>query len=498
MKKIFLLALVCAALCACGDEHNVSLTIFHTNDVQGFYWDRPYAENGNKPAGGFAVLKSMLNKREDPYLLFDCGDTFAKTQEGQLGKLDGAINIMNSVGYSAATLSASDFALGWDSIEPAVAKAKFPIILSNVETRDGTQPKYTKKYVILKTNGIRVAVLGVVSKADFPATLRNSGLQVLDEVDMIKGLIQKIKKSNPDAIIVLSSLGFELESSAPRTDERNLAEEIPEINLILGGNAEFSARPSEKISNTYITRAAPMLNEVKKTDIIFNNDNKITGYEDKSVILDARTFGRDEDTQAQIDRLRKAIKRTASRKIATLAADLKNYSDKPSGLGTFTAQCIKRWGHSDIGLINSDAFLTDLKKGPLTEVELQSTIPFSDRVMFLKMRGDEFKNALEHSMTAKNNWPQTAGLEVVYDSQAPVGQKIKKITINGQLLKDDTIYNISASDHIVDGGFGNDEFLNVFEFKNTDRTVRDIMRWCFYTQSYVAEPKPDQWIDLRK
>ena len=497
MKKLFLLAIICAGLTACADKQNVSLTIFHTNDIQGFYWDRNYAENDNKLSGGFAVLKNMLAARQDDYLLFDSGDTFSGTQEGQLGKLEGAIKIMNRVGYSAATLSAADFALGSDLIEPALAKAEFPIVVSNIEKKDGTPLKNTKKFIIIKKNNLKIAVLGVVSKGDFPAVQRTADLQIADEIDSIRNLLPQLRQKNVNLIILLSSLGLEVDSDKPRTDEKNIAEEIPEINLILGGNAELSSTTSEQIAKTFITRAEPMLSEVAKTTVTFNKNNMIAGYKDEAIVLDEASFGKDAAVQELIDHARNAVKKITGRRITTLIADMDNAADKPSSLGSFTAQCIRRWGHTDIGIINSDAFVTGLKQGPLTEVDLQNSVPYNDRVMFLNMRGDEFKNALEYSLEAKSNWPQSAGLNVVYNPKEPLGSKIKKITVNGQPLVDGALYSISASDHIVAGGFGHDEFLNVFEFKNTDRTVRDIMRWCFYMDKNLQSAKPDSWKELK-
>lgn len=497
MKKLLFVLLVCAVFTACADKDNTHLTIFHTNDIQGFYWDRNYAENDNKLSGGFAVLKNMLAKQEEPFLLFDSGDSFSRTPEGQLGKLEGAIKIMNAVGYNAATLSATDFNLGWDSIEPALAKANFPVILTNITTKEGNQPQHTKKFIIIKRGAIRIAVLGIVSKTDFPAIQRNADLLVEDESDSVRNLLPQLKENRANFIVVLSSLGLEVESKKSRIDDKILAEDVPEINLILGGNAELSSLDSETIANAYVSRSVPMLSEVAKTTVTFNKYNQIAGYDDENIILDADKYGRDEAAQELIEQARSAVKKVTGRKIVTLDTTLNNYPDKPSELGAFTAQCIRRWGHTDIGLINSDAFLTDLKQGPVTEVDLQNAIPFNDRVMFIKMRGDEFRNAMEYSLEAKNNWPQTAGLSVVYDPKAPLGQKIKKIYVNGEPLKGGATYSISASDHIVAGGFGHDEFLNVFEFKNTDRTVRDIMRWCFYMQKGLTQAKPDSWKELK-
>jgi 2',3'-cyclic-nucleotide 2'-phosphodiesterase (5'-nucleotidase family) len=434
----------------------------------------------------------MLDKQHAGFLLFDSGDSFSKTQEGQLGRLENAVKLMNLLGYTAVTLSAADFALGWDNMESALAKADFYVVVSNVQNADGSQPKHIKKYIFLERGGIKTAVLGLASKKAFPRIQRNAGLKINDELETLKALIPLMREEGADSIILLSSLGLELgESQKP--DDKTIAEEFPEINLILGGNGDVSPAGAERISNTYITRAEPMLFEAEKITITFNAKKQPSIFNYEQILLDKETFGEDDEASAVIAGLRASVRKITGRRITTLPFALESYGDKSSALGVYTAQCIKRWASNDIGIINPDLFLQGFAAGTLTEADLLNAVPFNDRVMLVKMRGDEIKNALEYTLEAKNNWPQTAGLVVDYDLSAPFGSRIKKITVNGAPLRDGALYSISTSDHIMSGGFGHNEFINAFEFKNTDRTVRDILKWCLYRRKEFSAPQLNQW-----
>ncbi len=493
--KFFLPYLLAAFifLSACSKEPVIQLDIYHTNDIQGFYWARNSAENNNRPTGGLAVLKNLLSAQERPYMLFDSGNTFSRTQEGKQFKLEGAVTLMNKLGYTAATLSPNDLALGWDVVEAGIKKANFPIVVSNLENKDGSRPKYIKKYVIAEKNGIKAAVIGLISKQDFPDTLRNSSLRVKDEIPSVKAILPELEKHQPDVIILLSSIGFDLDPSRQKTDEKLLAEELPELSLILGGNGDVSGAETEEVSKTLVTRRPPMLFETARITLNFDKNKKISSYNFEEITLDKDLYGQDEEISLETESMRKTALRITGRKIAGLNIPLPTYSDKPSPLGAYTARCIRRWANNEIGIINSDAFLNGFEQGPLTEVQLNNAIPFNDRVMLIKMRGDELKNALEHSIETKNNWPQTSGLNIVYNPSAPLGKKIKKFYINGAPAQNERLYSVSVSDHIVAGGMGHDEFLNVFEFKNTDRTVRDILRWCLSRDKEVSSAPQDNW-----
>ena len=492
MKKLLLpVAALLLLVCACQKPEGAVLTIFHTNDIQGFYWPRPHGENA-KETGGMAILKEMLDAQPAGFLLFDSGDTFSKTQEGQIGMLGGAVELMNKTKYDAATLSAADFALGWDNIQPALAKAQFPVVISNLQNTYGNSlPAHIKEYVFIERGGLKIAVLGVISAEAFPKIQRNSSLKVLNEIETLKNLIPRVQEEGADLIILLSSAGFELENTLG-PDEKTFAEELPEINLILGGNGDISPAGWEQISNTYISRAKPALLEAEKITLAFNAKKQLTAYQNEAVILDKETFGADEELSLAVADSRAAVKKITGRRVATLPFEMEAVPDAPSRLGAYTADCIRRWASNNIGIINSDLFLQGFAQGALTEVDLLNAIPFNDRVMLVKMRGDELQNALEHSIEFKNNWPQTAGIEVVYDMAQPFGKRIQKIIINGAPLRNAAIYSVSTSDHIVAGGFGHNEFINVFEFKNTDRTVRDIVKWCLYRQKEIAEI-PSGW-----
>jgi 2',3'-cyclic-nucleotide 2'-phosphodiesterase (5'-nucleotidase family) len=496
MGRIFLILCALLVCGACAKPAGPALTIYHTNDIQGFYWARPSSENDNKETGGLPVFKKMLDKQPAGFLLFDSGDSFSKTQEGQLGKLEGAVRLMNLLGYTAVTLSAADFSFGWDNMEAALAKAGFAVVVSNVQNADGSQPKHIKKYIFIERGGLKTAVLGLASKKAFPGIQRNAGLKINDELETLKNLIPLVQEEGADFIILLSSLGFELEAGN-KPDEKTIAEEFPEINLILGGNGDVSPAGAEQISNTYIARAKPMLFEAAKITIPFNAKKQPAAFNYEQILLDKETYGEEEETASAVAAARAAVKKITGRKITTLPFALESYGDKPSPLGVYTAQCLKRWTSNDAGIINSDLFLQGFAAGPLTEAHLLNAVPFNDRVMLVKMRGDEIKNALEHTIEAKNNWPQTAGIAVNYDPAAPFGSRIKKITVNGAPLRDGALYSISTSDHIMAGGFGHNEFINAFEFKNTDRTVRDILKWCLYRQKEFSAPQLNQWEQSR-
>ena len=174
MKKFFHFSFLILGLLlfsACAKEQK-TFTFYHTNDIEGFFWARNNPAIDNKLAGGMAVLKNFLDKQEKHYLLFDSGNTFAGTPEGQLGKMQNAVYMMNMLGYTAATLSPKDLTLGIDAMMPALAAAKFPFIVSNLKASNGADLKYIKPYHIIDFEGIKIGLIGLMPSSTLKSAQR--------------------------------------------------------------------------------------------------------------------------------------------------------------------------------------------------------------------------------------------------------------------------------------------------------------------------------------
>lgn len=498
MKKFSLLLVLGLLLFSACAKEQKTFTFYHTNDIEGFFWARNNPSIDNKLAGGMAVLKNFLDKQEKHYLLFDSGNTFAGTPEGQLGKMQNAVYMMNMLGYTAATLSPKDLTLGIDAIMPALAAAKFPFIVSNLKASNGAELKYIKPYHITDFEGIKIGLIGLMPSSTLKSAQRNANIRIENEIKTLQKLLPILQEKGVDIIILLSSIGFDLEGDKNTIDEKTLAEEFPQINIILGGNSELSPLTLQEVSGVYIARSKENLESIQETILTLDKNNKVQNLTSEPIILDEESYGQASQLLDIINPLRQTILKSQSNKVATLEGPLNTDLKRPSSLGYYAAKCIKNWGKTEIGLLNSDVFITGFNKGPISQADLQNAIPYDDRVMFIKMRGDDLKNALEKTLQLNNSWPQTSGLEVNYNPNATPGQKIKSIKINGVPVRNAQVYSITTTDHILAGGFGHDGFLEMFEFKNTDRTLRDILRWCLYKEKTIKPAEPKGWKTVTK
>lgn len=462
--KLRLLIFICILFCACSDN-KTKLEIYHTGAISGYFYAQTFGEE-HKSYGGLPALKKLLSNKQEPFLLFDSGNLFSVTREGQIAKLAGALNLLSRLPYTAITLSAEDFKFGTEDIKNALKDNKIPIVISNLKAQDGSTPKGIKNNMIFNFEGLKIGVLGVISKNDFDSLFRKSDFKVYDEVESLKTQIENLKKEEVDLIILLSSLGFERQDKS--ASDKTLLDELTDINILLGiGNKENADN-----SKVIINQAQANLQQVSLINLVLNKNKQISSHDTRDVLLDISTLGEEENLLAEINVLKQQVAKTRTKHITKVDTYLES-EGQDSALGLYTAACLKKWGKTAIGLMNLEALGEGLPQGDVTEEDLYKAFPFDDRVMFVKMYGADLLRALENNLVSQHQ-AALSGIKISYDKE----NKIKKVVINGQELQKKQLYDIAMPDHLISNAPGYEEFLNMYEFKNTDRTVRDIVTWC--------------------
>ncbi|MBO7605126.1 MAG: hypothetical protein J6S61_01485, partial [Elusimicrobiaceae bacterium] len=163
--KLRILIFLCLFFCACSDN-KTALEIYHTGAISGYFYAQTFGEE-HKSLGGLPALKNIFTNKQEPFLLFDSGNLFSVTREGQIAKLSGTLNLLSQLPYTAITLSAEDFKFGAEDIKNALKNNKIPIVISNLKAIDGSTPKGIKNSMVLNFEGVKIGVLGVLSKNDF-------------------------------------------------------------------------------------------------------------------------------------------------------------------------------------------------------------------------------------------------------------------------------------------------------------------------------------------
>ncbi len=229
------------------------ITILHTNDVHSHI--EPFPENDAKYPGMGGVSKrawliNQIRNEEKNVLLFDSGDIFQGTP--YFNKYGGELEfkLMSAMQYDAATIGNHDFDNGIDGLDKMLVHAKFPFLNVNYDFSKTVLNNKVSNYKIFKKDNIKVGVFGMGVELDglvLPQLYKETRyLNPIEKAIETSEILKTTEKC--DLIICLSHLGYEYNSE--KVSDRVLANEVPYIDIILGGHTHTFLDKSVTIKNS--------------------------------------------------------------------------------------------------------------------------------------------------------------------------------------------------------------------------------------------------------
>ena len=477
-------------LSACGEEQVTQLNLFYAADAEGFYYSRPEPKFDNRVVGGYAILKSFLEKQTVPFLFFEGANWSGSSPESAMTQGAYITPFLQGLPISAGTVTEADFTYGWPALRTIVREQKYPFIVSNL-TLENKIPWPMHDYQIFTQDGIKIGVLGIVS----PRVVewhksRLAGFAVADPVERAREMTALLREKGVDFVIVISSLG----ESDPDWTDSSLAAEVGDIDLILSARRGYENAEQEQVGRTWIIYPGSQLDSISHIVLTFDENKQLKDFAFEDLPLFEDQYGADEAAAAQIQELREKTRPKMTARLTQSDADVPHHLARESELGNLLTDCVHRWSRLDGVILNSDSLRNPLAKGVIHEYDLYNTYPYGDNITFITIRGKDLIRALEASLETKDNFPQIAGFHVNYNPADEPGHKIRQVVLdNGRIVRPEEKYRLAVTDHILAGGFEHDYFINSLEFKNTFVEARQIMRSCLAKQKNLKIPALGRW-----
>ena len=147
------------------EQETRTVRIIATSDLHGKFCPWDYALNAESTSGSMAQLATAIAKyRTEDTILVDAGDTIqANSAEIFLGSEDvhPMVRAMNALKYDVWVTGNHEYNFGIDTIKKTIADLNCKALTGNVYDRDGNP--IADGYTILEQNGVRIAVIGMVT-----------------------------------------------------------------------------------------------------------------------------------------------------------------------------------------------------------------------------------------------------------------------------------------------------------------------------------------------
>ena len=401
------------AASACWTGEKSEVTILYTNDVH-TYIDKQAPE---LTYAAIAALKQSYQNAGKKVLLVDAGDHVQGTAYGSMDQGASIIELMNAVGYDAATPGNHEFDYGMDRAKELMRDADFPYLSCNwVDLR--TNLRVLPEIKVFVRGGVRIAFVGITTPETFtkstPAYFMNKA-QTKYIYDILGGedgqklysAVQKAvdkAKCLADVVIGLGHLGVD-PSSSPWTSEEVIAHTT-------GFDAFIDGHSHTVMENKQVADASGRLVTLTQTGSYFANVGEMTIAPDGTISTRLVSTYDQEDVAVAAEQAAwvSSVDEMLGEKIAV--ADTKFYITDPAtgkrrirsgetNLGDFVADGIYTYFneveqlHCDIAIMNGGGIRSDEDAGYWTFKTCKQVSPFGNVACLMSVTGKQIQDALE-------------------------------------------------------------------------------------------------------
>ncbi|RWX56034.1 bifunctional UDP-sugar hydrolase/5'-nucleotidase UshA [Photobacterium chitinilyticum] len=528
MKKIVLSALALAVATGCTAQNSsvqepshewvqdqeYNLTILHTNDNHGNFWQNKYGERGM--AARATLIKQIRSEVEGEggsVLLLSGGDINTGVPESDLQDAEPDFIGMNMLGYDAMAVGNHEFDNPLDVLAKQEGWAEFPFLAANIY-KDGE--RMFDAYKVFDKQGIKIAVIGLTTEDT--AKIGNpeyvGAVEFKDPKEEAKKVIAELKsKYNPDVIIAATHMGHyqDGQHGSNAAGDVKLARYLNEgdLDMIVGGHsqepvcmeganeyASFKAGDTCKpdVQNgTTIVQAHEWGKYVGRADYTFKNGEfTLKSYDlipvnlKKKIKVDGkkvRVFIQDEISQDETvfntlkpfqDKGQEALSVKIGSSNGDLIGERKIVRNNQTNLGRLIATAHMERAKADFGVMNSGGVRASIAGGDITYKDVLTVQPFGNIVTYVDMTGTEIQDYLDVVGTKTKDsgaYAQFAGLTMTVN-----GDTVSDVKISGKALNEKETYRFTIPSFNAAGGDGYPNITQHPAFVNTGYVDAEVLK----------------------
>ena len=508
MKRILTLCLVAliASLPVMAKQKTktVTLRVIETSDVHGSFFPYDFI-NRTPKRGTLARVSSYVNKLRQEHgknvILLDNGDilqgqptcyyyNFIDTTSTNI-----AADVINYMQYDAETMGNHDVEPGHAVYDKWIKEVNCPMLGANIINVATGQP-YVQPYTILRRDGVKIAVIGILTPAIpnwLPANIWK-GLHFEEMVSCARRWMDYLQKNEkPDVVIGLFHSGKDGGIKTPEYEEDasiRVAQEVPGFDLVLFGHDH--TRHSSVVMNTTgkpVTCLDPANNAISVADATIEltlRKGKVVGKNVEGKIVNVTDEPIDEQFMAhfqpQIERINKFVNREIGQFKNSIYTRDSFFGS--SAFNDFILNLQLQITGADISFNAPLSFDAVIKEGPVHVSDMFNLYKFENQLYVMRLTGEEVRKHLEMSynlwvntMTSpddhllllsestygdqqrlgfKNfsfNFDAAAGIDYEVDVTKPEGQKVHILRMsNGEPFDEAKWYKVAINSYRGNGG----------------------------------------------
>lgn len=485
-------------------DRTVTLRLLETSDVHGAFF--PYNFIERKPMQGSIArlstyIKQLRQQYGDRLILLDNGDIlqgqptcyYCNYVKPDMPNV--AAEIINYLRYDAQTLGNHDVETGHPVYDKWIKEVECPMLGANVIDKKTGKP-YLPPYTIIKRDGVKVAVIGMITPA-IPNWLNESlwsGLQFDEMTQTARKWVDYVKgKEKPDLIVGLFHSGWNGGIATSHYNEdasEQIAKNVDGFDIVFFGH-DHTARKAI-VKNTQgkdVLCLDPSCNAMAVSDAQVDftlRDGKVVGKKVTGDITDIKGYEVDNDFITRFQSTIDSVKTFVGRRIGRFDAPIRT-RDCFFGNAAFTDlihQLQLDITGADVSFNAPLSFDSKVDAGDVYMSDMFKLYRYENQIYVLRMTGEEIRKHLEmscdlwvntmkgpndHIMLLDNhnkgdmqrygfknltfNFDSAAGVDYEVDVTKPNGQKVRILRMSdGRPFDEKAWYKVVMNSYRGNGG----------------------------------------------
>lgn len=554
MRRIYSIAfLLLVVLGLSAATREVKLKLLETSDIHGNFFPYNFIEKhewGGSLARVYSLVQTERLAYGDNLLLFDNGDILQGQPTAYYYNFIDTVSthvtsaMMNYMGYNAGNMGNHDVEAGHAVFDRWIRQCDFPILGANI-IRVSDQATYLKPYEIFERDGVKIAVLGMITPAIpvwLPETLWQ-GLYFADMEETARKWMRIIQeKEKPDVVVGIFHAGSEARMMVDRYREdasKEVAQRVPGFDVVMMGHDH--RRYCGKVANiegdsVLLINPASNGRVVGNVDVVLKlKDGKVQEKQVSGVLTEVDVLEPSKEFMDTFASQYKVISDFVSEKVGTFTESVMTRPAYfgPSAFIDFIHTLQLDLTGADISFAAPLSFDAKIDKGDINVSDMFSLYKYENMLYTMTLTGAEIKGFLEESYAMwtnrmkspddhvlllkekKNgqenyasfvnysfNFDSAAGIIYTVDVTKPEGEKITILKMaDGKPFDLNKTYKVALNSYRGNGGgelltkgagIPQDELKNRI-IHSTDKDLR------YYMIQYIKEkgtlsPQPlNQW-----
>ncbi len=480
-----LASLLAALTLASAPTDTVRLVLVATTDVHGHATAWDYLQNAPWPGGlsrAATVIDSLRDRYPGQVVLVDAGDALQgdafAAYFGRVAPQDPhpIIDVMNLLGYDAATPGDHDFDFGLPTFNRFIAGSTFPWVSANLRVLP-EDTLMVAPYVVVQRNGARIAIAGFLT-AGASVTQRDHfrGLARVEPMDGLVGPMLREMRKDADLTVLLVHSGMSGRASYDTSgvgDEHvagGLATGATRPDLVVVGHSHESLADAEIGGVHFVQPEAEGRGLAVVHITLVTRDDRLVPVRIHAEAVSLADVPSSPRVQRRIAEAQATVVGWASKGIAEASRRMSlagaRVEDTP--LLRLVNQAQRRASGAQLSAASAPDLRAGLEAGEITLGEVFRLVPNEYTLRAVKISGADLHDYLElaaryffvdsSGKVAPNkfqpgaNFDVVAGASYTLDLDQPAGARITRLEVRGRPVAPTDSFTLALSSYRQQGG----------------------------------------------